>query len=76
MFLTYFWTSYWFFFLGFRRNECKPLLCAGRQIGLVRDWVEKELVDFSDVFQISNDHIEINPELSDYDSRSQASQIS
>ena len=42
--------------------------------GLVRDNVEKELVDFPDVFKISNDHIEINPELNDYDSRSQVLQ--
>jgi len=61
-----------FFFNGFRRNECKPLMCCGRQIGLVRDWVEKELVDFSDVFKIGNDRIEINPDLADYESRSQA----
>ena len=66
----------WRVFPGFRRNECKPLLCAGRQIGLVRDNVEKELVDFPDVFKISNDHIEINPELNDYDSRSQVLQRS
>ncbi len=59
---------------GFRRNECKPLLCAGRQIGLVRDWVEKELIEYNDVFKISNDCIEINPELNDYDSRSQVRQ--
>lgn len=60
---------------GFRRNECKPLMCCGRQIGLVRDWVEKELVDFNEVFKISNDRIEINPELADYDSRSQVGQL-
>ena len=58
-------------FSGFRRNECKPLLCSGRQIGLIRDRVEKELLEFPDVFKITNDHVEINPELSDYDSRSQ-----
>ena len=50
-------------------------MCCGRQIGLVRDWVEKELVDFNDVFKISNDRIEINPELTDYDSRSQVGQL-
>jgi hypothetical protein len=38
--------------------------------------VEKELVDFDDVFKIGNDHIEIHPELADYDSRSQASEMS
>ena len=35
--------------------------------------MEKELVDFGDVFKISNDRIEINSELNDYDSRSQVS---
>jgi hypothetical protein len=33
--------------------------------------VEKELIDFGDVFKIGNDRIEINPELNDYDARSQ-----
>ena len=33
--------------------------------------MEKELLHFPDVFKITNDHVEINPELSDYDARSQ-----
>jgi len=59
------------FFQGFRRNECKPLICCGRQIGLVPNWVEKELHDYADLFCLTEERIIINPDLTTYELRSE-----
>ena len=55
-----------FYLEGLKKNDFKPLVCQGHQIGLVAKNVELELSTFPQVFDIHSNRIEICPDLTDY----------
>ena len=55
-----------FYLEGLKKNDFKPLVCQGHQIGLVTKNVEHELLTFPQVFDIHSNRIEICPDLTDY----------
>ena len=55
-----------FYLESLKKNDFKPLVCQGHQIGLVAKNVELELSTFPQVFDIHSNRIEICPDLTDY----------
>ena len=55
-----------FYLESLKKNDFKPLVCQGHQIGLVTKNVEHELLTFPQVFDIHSNRIEICPDLTDY----------
>jgi len=55
-----------FYLESLKKNDFKPLVCQGHQIGLVAKNVEHELLTFPQVFDIHSNRIEICPDLTDY----------
>ncbi|XP_050304771.1 uncharacterized protein LOC126742213 [Anthonomus grandis grandis] len=60
-----------FYLSGFRSSECKPFIVEGFQVGLISPKVMKHLINYPQVFHITNGCVELNPAFRDYNERSE-----
>ncbi|KAK6621734.1 hypothetical protein RUM43_006744 [Polyplax serrata] len=59
-----------FYLKGLQKNDCKPFIVEGHQVGLIRPDILKVLLSYTEVFLNQPDCIELNPAFRDYNERS------
>ncbi|KAJ8947743.1 hypothetical protein NQ318_018005 [Aromia moschata] len=59
-----------FYLTGLKASECKPFIVEGFQVGLVKQEVMKELLNYPEVFHVTAGCVELNPAFRDYEERS------
>lgn len=68
-----FYTFY--FVLGYFKDDCRPFIVDGLQVGLIRPDIVKELYRFPEVFLINDKDkgkiVELNPAFRNYNERSE-----
>ncbi|XP_025831260.1 uncharacterized protein YJR142W [Agrilus planipennis] len=52
------------------KDECRPFIVEGYQVGLIRSNVVTHLLKYPEVFRVTNDFVELNPAFRDYEERS------
>nr|CAH7720301.1 unnamed protein product [Callosobruchus chinensis] len=59
-----------FYLTGLKKQECKPFIVEGFQVGLVRPDIMKQLLKYPEVFLVNSGSVELNPAFRDYQERS------